>query len=137
MIGNDPKLFNDDDVQSSKTLLSSPGAGLSERATEVYSGIRSGFFVPLVAWLFVTDLTSKASCRSFIITHGHLDHVMSLVVAAGSQGGPTKYIYGLERTIQTMEMLFNGHIWPKLAARVGELAPTFFYRYIPYVTLSF
>ncbi|KAG8901829.1 3',5'-cyclic-nucleotide phosphodiesterase pde1 [Tulasnella sp. 408] len=108
MIGNDPKLFNDDDVQCSKTLLSSPAAGLSERATEVYSGI-----------------------RSFIITHGHLDHVMSLVVAAGSQGGPTKYIYGLERTIQTMEMLFNGHIWPKLAARVGELAPTFFYRYLP------
>ncbi|KIO31091.1 hypothetical protein M407DRAFT_68457 [Tulasnella calospora MUT 4182] len=108
LIGNDPTLFNDDDVQCSKTQLSSPGAGLSERATEVYSGI-----------------------RSFIITHGHLDHVMSMVVAAGSQGGPTKYIYGLERTIQTLEMLFNGLIWPKLAARVGELAPTFFYRYLP------
>ncbi|KAG9019678.1 3',5'-cyclic-nucleotide phosphodiesterase pde1 [Tulasnella sp. 427] len=108
LIANDPHLFNDDDVQSSKALLSSPGVGPSERATEVYSGI-----------------------RSFIITHGHLDHVMSLVVGAGSQGGPTKYIHGLERTIKVMETLFNGHIWPKLAARIGELAPAFFYRYRP------
>lgn len=108
IIGDDPHLFNDDDVECSKTLTSSPGAGPSERATELYSGI-----------------------RSFIITHGHLDHAMSMVITAGSQDGPTKYIYGLERTIQVLETLFNGLIWPKLAARIGEPAPPFFYRYRP------
>ncbi|KAG8956719.1 3',5'-cyclic-nucleotide phosphodiesterase pde1 [Tulasnella sp. 424] len=56
---------------------------------------------------------------------------MSMVITAGSQDGPTKYIYGLERTIQVLETLFNGLIWPKLAARIGEPAPPFFYRYRP------
>lgn len=75
------------------------------------------------------DSHQEHPCRSFVITHGHLDHVMSLVMAAGSVGGPTRFILGLSHTIETLETMFNGHIWPKLAVKQGEVGPDFLYRY--------
>ncbi|KAG8965744.1 3',5'-cyclic-nucleotide phosphodiesterase pde1 [Tulasnella sp. 419] len=69
--------------------------------------------------------------RSWIVTHAHLDHVASLILGAGSQGGPTRYIVGLDQTVHDLEGVFNGKVWPKLAAREGERAPDFFYRFKP------
>jgi len=52
--------------------------------------------------------------------------------SAHANGDPcSKIIYGLPQTIRTLETLFNGYIWPKLAVRQEELAPDFFYRYKP------
>ncbi len=56
---------------------------------------------------------------------------MSLVLGTGSSGGSAKHIFGLPQTIRTLETLFNGHIWPHLAARQDEVAPPFFDRYRP------
>ncbi|KAG8895079.1 3',5'-cyclic-nucleotide phosphodiesterase pde1 [Tulasnella sp. 403] len=108
LVRNDPFLFQDDEDEDDGDGGSSKDVFPPEVASRIYSCI-----------------------QSFIITHGHLDHVMSLVISAGSQGGSTKYILGLPQTIQILETIFNGLIWPRLAARQGELAPEFFYRYKP------
>lgn len=53
-------------------------------------------------------------------------------MAAGSSGGYTKRIVGLESVISDLETLFDGgKIWPRLATREDEPAPPSFYRYKP------
>ncbi|KAG9016213.1 3',5'-cyclic-nucleotide phosphodiesterase pde1 [Tulasnella sp. JGI-2019a] len=71
------------------------------------------------------------SISAFIISHGHLDHVTSLVLAAGSQSGPSKRIYALPTTIRVLETVFNGLIWPKLAMHERGTVPKSFYLYEP------
>jgi len=72
--------------------------------------------------------------RTFLITHAHMDHVCGLVLGAGSQGGPVRHIVGLESVILTLEGAFNGRLWPRLAVRQSEPAPSSFYRYKPITT---
>jgi cAMP phosphodiesterase len=53
-------------------------------------------------------------------------------MGAGSGGGYTKRIVGLESVISDLETLFDGgKIWPRLATREDEPAPPSFYRYKP------
>ncbi|TFK55039.1 cyclic-AMP phosphodiesterase [Heliocybe sulcata] len=57
-----------------------------------------------------------AFIKCFLITHGHLDHISSLVLSAGSVGGPRKRIYGSLQTLRDIEGIFNGRLWPNLAS---------------------
>ncbi|KAF9475669.1 cyclic-AMP phosphodiesterase [Pholiota conissans] len=61
-----------------------------------------------------SDIYSFVRC--FLVTHAHLDHVNSLVLSAGSLRGPRKRIYGLKQTLQDLELVFSGRIWPNLAS---------------------
>jgi cAMP phosphodiesterase len=58
----------------------------------------------------------RDASRSFLITHAHLDHVNSLVISAGSHEGPRKRIFATEKTLQDLETVFAGRIWPDLAS---------------------
>lgn len=62
-----------------------------------------------------TPLTVYANVKCFLLTHAHLDHIGSLVMAAGSLGGARKRIYGSAQTLSDLETIFSGRIWPKLA----------------------
>lgn len=52
----------------------------------------------------------------FIITHAHLDHVNSLIMSAGSIGGPRKRIFATEQVLHDLEIVFADRIWPNLAS---------------------
>ncbi|TFK25063.1 class II cAMP phosphodiesterase [Coprinopsis marcescibilis] len=55
--------------------------------------------------------------RGFLITHAHMDHIMSLVVSAGSLGGPRKRIHAVKQTLKDIESsVFNDRTWPNLAS---------------------
>jgi len=54
--------------------------------------------------------------RCFLISHAHLDHVNSLVISAGSFTGVRKRIYAAKQTLQDLETVFAGRIWPNLAS---------------------
>ncbi|KAF8874645.1 cyclic-AMP phosphodiesterase [Gymnopilus junonius] len=61
-----------------------------------------------------SDIYSLIQC--FLLTHAHLDHINSLVVSAGSLRGTRKRVYGLEQTLQDLELVFSDRIWPNLAS---------------------
>ncbi|KAL1747010.1 cAMP phosphodiesterases class-II-domain-containing protein [Schizophyllum fasciatum] len=54
--------------------------------------------------------------RCFLISHGHLDHVSSLVLSAGSLKGPRKLLYAARDTLGDLETVFADRIWPNLAS---------------------
>ncbi|KAJ7093154.1 cyclic-AMP phosphodiesterase [Mycena epipterygia] len=54
--------------------------------------------------------------RCFLISHAHLDHVNSLVISAGSLGGPRKRLYAAKQTLTDLESVFSDRIWPNLAS---------------------
>ncbi|KAI0075488.1 cyclic-AMP phosphodiesterase [Panus rudis PR-1116 ss-1] len=54
--------------------------------------------------------------RCFLITHGHLDHVNSLVLSAGSLKGPARRIYAARETLEDLESVFSDRCWPNLAS---------------------
>ncbi|KAJ7236721.1 cyclic-AMP phosphodiesterase [Mycena haematopus] len=54
--------------------------------------------------------------RCFLISHAHLDHVNSLVLSAGSLGGPRKRLCGAKQTLADLESVFADRIWPNLAS---------------------
>ncbi|THH05574.1 hypothetical protein EW145_g4693 [Phellinidium pouzarii] len=55
--------------------------------------------------------------RSYLITHAHLDHVMSLVLMAGSVEGPRKSIRGTRQCLEDLQTVFKpSRIWPNLAS---------------------
>ncbi|KZT26354.1 cyclic-AMP phosphodiesterase [Neolentinus lepideus HHB14362 ss-1] len=60
------------------------------------------------------DIYSLIKC--FLVTHAHLDHISSLVLSAGSVGGPRKLVYGSLQTLKDVERIFNGRLWPDLAS---------------------
>ncbi|OAX43821.1 hypothetical protein K503DRAFT_846963 [Rhizopogon vinicolor AM-OR11-026] len=62
-----------------------------------------------------TPLTVYSNVKSFLLTHAHLDHIGSLVIAAGTLGGSRKRIYGSPQTLRDLETVFSGRVWPKLA----------------------
>lgn len=51
-----------------------------------------------------------------MLSHAHLDHINSLVLSAGSFQGSRKRVYGLQETMQDLELVFSGRIWPNLAS---------------------
>ncbi|TRM59421.1 cAMP phosphodiesterases class-II-domain-containing protein [Schizophyllum amplum] len=61
-----------------------------------------------------SEIYSHVQC--FLITHGHLDHVSSLVLSAGSLKGPRKRLYAAKDTLGDMETIFSDRIWPNLAS---------------------
>ncbi|TFY56352.1 hypothetical protein EVG20_g8954, partial [Dentipellis fragilis] len=64
--------------------------------------------------LTAREIYSLIQC--FLITHAHLDHVLSLVLSAGSLQGPRRRIHGSKRTIKNLETAFNSKLWPNLAS---------------------
>ncbi|KAH8108466.1 cAMP phosphodiesterases class-II-domain-containing protein [Phellopilus nigrolimitatus] len=55
--------------------------------------------------------------RTYLITHAHLDHVQSLVLLAGSAGGPRKSIRGSQQCLEDLQTIFKpSRIWPNLAS---------------------
>ncbi|PVF96056.1 hypothetical protein CPB86DRAFT_807890 [Serendipita vermifera] len=80
--------------------------------------------------------------QSFLITHSHLDHVLSLVLSAGSlpsppplHTGPAKRrrIVGTKEVLDDLaSMIFSDRIWPNLASWSSEsTVPDFMYLYEP------
>lgn len=49
------------------------------------------------------------------LSHGHLDHVFGLVLASANVR-IQRPVYGLPDTLDTLQELFNGRIWPRLAS---------------------
>lgn len=55
--------------------------------------------------------------RTYLISHAHLDHVLSLVLVAGSFSGPRKYIRGSRECLEDLQSIFKpSRIWPNLAS---------------------
>lgn len=63
------------------------------------------------------------------ITHGHLDHIFGLVLASASLRAQ-RPVYGLLDTLDTIQGLFNGRLWPRLAS-FDEKDPMAFYHLRP------
>ncbi|KAG6332397.1 hypothetical protein ID866_6691 [Astraeus odoratus] len=63
----------------------------------------------------ITPSTVYSNVKCFLLTHAHLDHISSLVMSAGTIGGGSKCIYGSPQTLQDLETVFSGRIWPRLA----------------------
>ena len=62
--------------------------------------------------------------RCYLLTHAHLDHISSLVMAAGTVGGCAKRIYGSPQTLKDLETIFSDRVWPRLAT-YDETNPSF------------
>lgn len=58
--------------------------------------------------------------RCFLITHGHLDHINSLVVSAGSLTGPRKRLFAAKQTLDDIASVFNDRVWPNLASWIED-----------------
>ncbi|KAI5124052.1 hypothetical protein M0805_003881 [Coniferiporia weirii] len=55
--------------------------------------------------------------RTYLITHAHLDHVLSLVLMAGSVDGPRKSIRASRQCLEDLQTIFKpSRIWPNLAS---------------------
>ncbi|KAF8556897.1 cyclic-AMP phosphodiesterase [Imleria badia] len=72
----------------------------------------------------ITPLTVYANVKCFLLTHAHLDHISSLVMAAGALGGSNKRIYGSTQTLKDLETIFSDRVWPRLAT-YDETNPAF------------
>ncbi|KAJ7445789.1 cyclic-AMP phosphodiesterase [Mycena galericulata] len=86
LLQRDPRLFNSPDQQPSARPK-------TYSASEIYSFV-----------------------RCFLISHGHLDHVLGLVISAGSLSGPRKRLYAARQTLTDLESVFADRIWPNLAS---------------------
>ncbi|KAH0830277.1 cyclic-AMP phosphodiesterase [Lanmaoa asiatica] len=64
----------------------------------------------------ITPFTIYSSVKCFLLTHAHLDHISSLVMAAGTIGGGSKRIYGSPQTLKDLETVFSDRVWPRLAS---------------------
>ncbi|KAN0075477.1 Cyclic-AMP phosphodiesterase [Tylopilus felleus] len=71
-----------------------------------------------------TPVTIYSSVKCFLLTHAHLDHISSLVMAAGTLGGSSKRIYGSSQTLKDLETIFSDRVWPRLAT-YDETNPSF------------
>lgn len=116
LVEHNPNLFHDltpKDGDKNKTLL----------AARIYS------YVQCVSnSLFTLVLSLLSPRRTFLISHGHLDHILSLVLAAGALPAPIplsiprspvplsrRRIMGLKGVLDDIAQMFNGRIWPSLA----------------------
>jgi cAMP phosphodiesterase len=83
--------------------------------------------------------------RTFLISHSHLDHVLSLVLSAGSLADPPplhtspvkrRRITGTKQVLDDLAtMVFSDRIWPNLASWSSEPSvPDYLYLYDPVPT---
>ena len=81
-------------------------------AARIYSYVRYAYLSYFTSSTPVTNI-----CRTFLVTHAHLDHVMGLVLLAGGVGGPRKSIRGSRQCLEDLETIFRpSRIWPNLAS---------------------
>ncbi|GBE82517.1 cyclic-AMP phosphodiesterase [Sparassis latifolia] len=79
--------------------------------------------------IFGTEENSNTAAKvyswitCFLITHAHLDHINGLVLTAGSSYGGSKSVYGSSHTLEDIEAIFSGRIWPRLASRNNDGSP--------------
>jgi len=59
-----------------------------------------------------------SNVRTFLVSHAHLDHVMGLILLAGTVGGPRKSIRGSTQVLKDLEenIFRPSRIWPNLAS---------------------
>ncbi|KLO12011.1 hypothetical protein SCHPADRAFT_905529 [Schizopora paradoxa] len=59
-----------------------------------------------------------SNVRAFLVSHAHLDHVMGLILLAGTVGGPRKSIRSTRQVLEDLEeSIFRpSRIWPNLAS---------------------
>ncbi|WFD05341.1 3',5'-cyclic-nucleotide phosphodiesterase [Malassezia vespertilionis] len=69
-----------------------------------------------------------------LISHGHLDHTLGLILASASQRSQ-RSIYGFKDTLDSLLGVFNGRIWPRLAS-YNASDPLAFYHLRPYVHIA-
>jgi len=90
-------------------------------------------------------LANFALPRTFLISHSHLDHVLSLVLSAGSLPNPPplhnspvrrRRIVGTKQVLDDLStMIFSDRIWPNLASWSPEASvPDYLYLYDPIPT---
>ncbi|ORY66816.1 cAMP phosphodiesterases class-II-domain-containing protein [Leucosporidium creatinivorum] len=71
--------------------------------------------------------------RCFAITHAHLDHIQGLIISSGASLQP-RPLYGTHRTLDNIERIFDGGIWPKLAGYENDgvtVGRAYLYRDVP------
>lgn len=70
-----------------------------------------------------TAISIYRHLTSFVISHTHLDHILSLILTAGTLAphDPPKSVWATHSTISNLIQLFQGGLWPKLADLTGEL----------------
>ena len=61
-----------------------------------------------------TILSTRLSHRSYVITHGHLDHINGLILSAGSLRGPPRQVFAAQQTLKDIETVFSDRLWPNL-----------------------
>lgn len=60
---------------------------------------------------------SERVISAFLITHAHLDHIMGLVLLAGTLHGGRKSLMGATQTLKDLESVFQpSRVWPNLAS---------------------
>ena len=66
---------------------------------------------------FLNSIPYFPPLRTYLISHAHLDHVLSLVLLAGSFSGPRKSIRGSRDCLEDLQSIFKpSRIWPNLAS---------------------
>lgn len=57
--------------------------------------------------------------RCFLVSHAHLDHIAGLALTASTLGKRCD-VYGARQCLDTVEKLFSGELWPRLASWDGD-----------------
>ncbi|GAA6024507.1 hypothetical protein JCM10207_000398 [Rhodosporidiobolus poonsookiae] len=69
----------------------------------------------------------------FAVTHAHLDHIAGLIISSAACRPPPKPVYGIKRTLQNIERIMDGGVWPMLATYDDSvtLGKAYHYKRIP------
>ncbi|GAA5858238.1 hypothetical protein JCM8547_005704 [Rhodosporidiobolus lusitaniae] len=69
----------------------------------------------------------------FAITHAHLDHIAGLIISSAACRPPPKPVWGIKRTIQNIERLMDGGVWPMLGGWDDSvtIGRAYHYKHIP------
>ncbi|GAA5833377.1 hypothetical protein JCM11251_003477 [Rhodosporidiobolus azoricus] len=69
----------------------------------------------------------------FAITHAHLDHIAGLIISSAACRPPPKPVYGIKRTIENIEKLMDGGVWPMLGGWDDSvtIGRAYHYKHIP------
>ncbi|GAA5887167.1 hypothetical protein JCM6882_009471 [Rhodosporidiobolus microsporus] len=69
----------------------------------------------------------------FAITHAHLDHIAGLIISSAACRPPPKPVYGIKRTIENIERVMDGGVWPMLGGWDDSvtIGRAYHYKHIP------